>query len=589
MTYSQANRPLRVRTPLGEDALLLAGITGLEGVSMPFSFRLDLVSEDDAITADRLLRQGVAVTLVLPGGEERVIHGLVRRFVQEGGQEELTLYEAEIVPWLWFLSLSRESRIYQNLTVPEILESVFRRVSPRGEFELRCTRAYPRREFCVQYRESHLDFVSRLMEEEGIFYFFEHSADKHVLVVADGNEAVRPCPGIERARMAPQSEMADDDVVEALHREETACVGRVVLRDYDYLQPSLTLEGAAAAAGSEEAYDYPGDFAAPDEGERFARIRMEEAAALRQVVRGQSTCRGFRSGFRFDLTHHAAASANQPYMLLQVQHVASAGDFRTWDASPMEYRNHFLAIPHAVAFRPRRATPHPVVRGAQTALVVGPAGEEVWVDRHGRIKVQFYWDREGRRDENSSCWVRVSQPWAGKGWGAVHLPRIGNEVVVEFLEGDPDRPIVTGCVYNAEQTPPFELPGAAVRVGMRSRSSRGGGGYNEISVTDTRGAEAVTIHAQHDLETTVLHDESVSVGEKRAVRVGADDLLRVGRRLVVDAGDEIVLTSGKGSISILADGTIVIRGKDVKIEASGAISGRAASTVALKGSQVTQN
>lgn len=586
-SYTQANRPLRVRTPLGADALLLSAVTGVEGVSMPFSFRLDLVSDDDTITAAGLLRRPAVVTLVLPGGEERIIHGLVRRFVQEGGQEGLTLYEAEIVPWLWFLSLSRESCIYEG-TVPEILEAVFRKLK-HADFELRCTRTYPRRGFCVQYRETHLDFVSRLMEEEGIFYFFEHSAEKHVLVIADGNDAVRPCPGMASVRMAPQAEMTQDDVVETLYREETACVGRVVLRDYDFLQPSLNLESTIAAGGPEEAYDYPGAFTAPDEGERYARIRMEEAAALRQVVRGQSTCRGFRSGHRFQLTHHADSAANQPYMLLQVQHMASAGEFRSWDKAPMEYRNHFLAIPHAVPFRPARSTPQPVVRGAQTALVVGPAGEEVWADPHGRIKVQFYWDREGTRDERSSCWVRVAQPWAGKGWGMVHIPRIGNEVVVEFLEGDPDRPLVTGCVYNADQTPPFDPRGAPVQMGLKSRSSRGGGGYNEISVTDTKGAEAVTIHAQRDLDTTVLHDESVSVGQKRSVQVGTDDLLHVGKRLVVDAGDEIVLASGKGSITIRKDGTILIRGTDVRIDATGTISGKAGSTVALKGSTVTQN
>ncbi|HVH13844.1 MAG TPA: type VI secretion system tip protein TssI/VgrG, partial [Longimicrobium sp.] len=470
MNYTQANRPLRVRTHLGEDTLLLAAVTGVEGVSMPFSFRLDLVSDDATITAGSLLRRPAAVTIVLPDGEERIIHGLVRRFVQEGGQEGLILYEAEIVPWLWFLSLSRESRIYQG-TVPQILETVFRNLG-HSEFELRCTRAYLHREFCVQYRETHLEFVSRLMEEEGIFYFFEHSAEKHVLVIADGNDAVRPCPGMPSARMAPQAEMTPDDVVETLYREETACVGRVVLRDYDFLQPSLNLESTIAAGGAEEAYDYPGDFTAPDEGERYARIRMEEAAALRQVVRGQSTCRGFRSGHRFQLTHHSDAAANQPYMLLQVQHMASAGDFRSWD-NPMEYRNHFLAIPHSVPFRPARTTPRPVVRGAQTALVVGPPGYEVWADPHGRIKVQFYWDRQGTRNGESSCWVRVAHPWAGKGWGAVHIPRIGNEVVVEFLEGDPDRPLVTGCVYNADQTPPFDPGSAFLQMGLKSRSSRG--------------------------------------------------------------------------------------------------------------------
>ena len=227
MSYTQANRPMRVETPLGPDALLLEGLSGVEGVSRPFSFRLDLLSEDDAVSPADLLRQSVTVTLTLAGGDERTFHGLVRRFVQEGRAEELTSYQAEIVPWLWFLSLSRECRIHQNLSVPEILETVFRGLG-HADFELRCTKSYPKREFCVQYRETHLDFVSRLMEEEGIFYFFEHTPERHLLVIADDNGAVKPCPGGERARMAPQGADAQD-VVGTLHWEEQACTGKVVL------------------------------------------------------------------------------------------------------------------------------------------------------------------------------------------------------------------------------------------------------------------------------------------------------------------------------------------------------------------------
>jgi type VI secretion system secreted protein VgrG len=667
MSYTQANRPIRVETTLGPDALLLTGFSGVEGVSMPFSFGLDLLSEDDAVAAADLLRTPVTVTLSLTGGDERTFHGLVRRFVQEGRAEELTSYQAEIVPWLWFLSLSRECRIHQNLSVPEILETVFRGLG-HADFELRCTKSYPKREFCVQYRETHLDFVSRLMEEEGIFYFFEHTPERHLLVIADDNGAVKPCPGGECARMAPQG--ADgDDVVGTLHWEEQACSGKVVLRDYDFLQPSLSLESTIAGTEPEEVYDYPGEYTAPDEGERYARIRLEEAAALRKVVRGQSTCRAFRGGFQFELEEHFRAAANQPYMLLQVQHVASAGEYRAGAGEPMEYRNHFAAIPHAVVFRPQRVTPRPVVYGSQTALVVGPAGEEVWVDAHGRIKVQFYWDRLGQKDENSSCWVRVAQPWAGKGWGAVQIPRIGNEVVVEFLEGDPDRPLVTGSVYNAEQTPPFDLPGAGIQMGMKSRSSKGGGGYNEITLTDTKGTELITIHGQYDMGTVIEHDdtlrvgnnqsisigvdqtlsvgenrsesigandsltvggnrsasvdkdesldvtgnrsksigkdesadvggkrttsigkdETLTVGEKRSAQVGKDDLLQVGKKLVIDAGDEITIKTGDASIVMKKDGTITIKGKDIKIDASGKINGKASSDIVFKGAKVLQN
>ncbi|HET6762114.1 MAG TPA: type VI secretion system tip protein TssI/VgrG, partial [Longimicrobiaceae bacterium] len=361
--YSQAHRPLRVTTPLGEDVLLLAALHGVEGVSMPFELQLSLLSEDPAVSAADLLRKPVTVALRLADESERTLHGLIRRFVQQGRAEELTAYQAEVVPWLWFLSLSHESRIYQNLTTLEIVEQVFR---DRGfaDFESRCSRAYPAREFCVQYRETHLDFVSRLLEEEGIFYFFEHTADRHLLVLADSSSAVQPCPEMPRARMAPQAVEGGEEVVTSLHLEESAVTGKVVLKDYDFLQPSLRLESATSAAYPEEFYDYPGEFAAPDEGERRARIRLEAAGALRQVIRGQSTCRAFASGFRFDLAEHPRPDANQAYMLLQLQHSASAGDFRSSGGAALGYRNQFVAIPHTVPFRPPPVTPHPVVQGS---------------------------------------------------------------------------------------------------------------------------------------------------------------------------------------------------------------------------------
>ncbi len=516
-TYSQANRPMRVDTVLGTDVLLLAGLSGVEGVSMPFGFQLDLLSEDPAVEAEDVLRTPVTLTLRLPEGEERKIHGLVSRFVQLGQGDDLTSYRAEVVPWLWFLSLSRDCRIFQNLSVLEIVEQVFQ-AQGYSDFQVKCTRSYPKREYCVQYRETHLDFVSRLLEEEGIFYFFEHSESRHVLTLADSNGSVPPCPGSAKARMASQSTI-DEDVVTELRREHAVYVGTVTLRDYDYLQPSLSLESSMSGEGREEVYDYPGNYTTLDEGERYARIQLEAEEALRRTVQGKGLCRYFQSGCHFELTDHYVGDANQAYLLLRVQHSGSGGDYRSWDTAPVDYRNEFLAIPHDVPFRPARRTPTPVVRGSQTALVVGPAGEEVWVDRHGRIKVQFPWDRVGQRDENSSCWVRVAQPWAGKGWGAVQIPRIGNEVIVEFLEGDPDRPIVTGSVYNAEQAPPFALPGAGIQMGMKSRSSPGGGGYNEITMTDTKGKEMMNVHAQYDMTTKVEHDDTQTVVNDRTISV----------------------------------------------------------------------
>ena len=558
MSYTQANRPMRVETALGADTLLLAALSGTEAVSAPFAFRLELLSEDPAIVPDDVLRTPVVLTLRLPDESERTVHGLVRRFAQRGRSEELTAYRAEIVPWLWFLSLSRECRIYQNLSVPEIVEQVFR-AQGYADFEMRLVKSYPKREYCVQYRETHLDFVSRLLEDEGIFYFFEHSPDRHLLVLADSNGAATPCEGMPTARMAPQVATAGDDVVTALHREHRARPGKVALRDYDFLQPSLNLESTIAADEPEEVYDYPGLYSKPEEGERYARLRLEGQAARREVVSGEGTCRAFVSGCRFDLAEHYREDANQAYLLLRVRHQASAGDWRSWNDSPLDYRNRFLAVPHAVPFRPRRSTRRPFVRGSQTALVVGPAGEEVWMDKHGRIKVQFYWDRQGRKDENSSCWVRVAQPWAGKGYGSIQIPRIGSEVVVEFLEGDPDRPLVTGCVYNAEQTPPFALPAAGIQMGMKSRSSPGGGGANEITMTDTKGKEMMNLHAQYDMVTTVLNDRTSSIKNNDTLDVSVDRTETIGgKHTETIAGNTTITVSGGNYSHDVAGGTATI-------------------------------
>ena len=564
--FSQAGRPMRVETALGEDVLLLAGLTGDEGVSMPFRWRLELLSEDGCISPGDVLRTPVTLHLRLADGSERIVHGLVRRFAQLGRRDELAEYRAEVVPWLWFLSLGRECRIYQNLSVPEIAEQVFR-AQGWSDFELRCTKSYPKREYCVQYRETHLDFVQRLLEDEGIFYFFEHSAGKHLLVLADGADAVQPCPAMPKARMAPQEAPDGDDVVTELYREHAARAGKVALRDYDPLQPSLKLESTLSGEEPEEVYDYPGGYTQPGEGDRYARLRLEAQAARRETVRGAGTCRAFASGFRFDLADHYRSDANQAYTLLRVRHTARAGDYRSWESAPLDYRNRFLATPHSVPWRPPRATARPIVRGSQTALVVGPAGEEVWTDKHGRIKVQFYWDREGKKDENSSCWVRVAQPWAGKGWGAVQIPRIGNEVVVEFLEGDPDRPLVTGSVYNAEQAPPFALPG--IQMGMKSRSSPGGGGYNEITMTDTKGKEAITIHGQYDMTTTVEHDrtdtvknnETVSITVDRTESVGGNEQISItGNRTESVGGNEQIAVTGTRTETVGADETLTVTG-----------------------------
>lgn len=547
-TFLQQDRPLQLQTVLGPDKLFLRGFTATEAVSRPFRFVLDLMSDDPALDGGSLLRTHVQVMLSLPDRKQRSVHGWISRFVQLGQHEEMTFYRAEVVPRLWFLGLSRDCRIFQQKTVPQIVEEV---LTEHGvQYKLKVRGQHPAREYCVQYRESDLDFISRLMEEEGIFYFFDHGADQETLVIADANSAVPPCPDGATARMAPQGQ-PDEDVVLEIHREFAVHSSKVTLKAYDYLQPALSLSpsvDATVAGWGEEVYDYSGVHTSEDEGYRQARLLVEADEAREQQLNGKSSVRALASGTRFKLHAHFNLKMNDEFMLLEVRHEAHSGEFRTGGVSAFHYSNEFVAIPFDVPYRPERTTSKPVVPGSQTAVVVGPAGEEVYTDKHARVKVQFYWDRLGKRDENSSCWLRVAQPWAGKGWGAASLPRIGNEVVVQFLDGDPDRPIIIGSVYNADQTPPFELPGAGIQMGMKSRSSPGGGGHNEISMTDTKGKEGFTVHAQYNLNTTVLHDETHTVKTgKQTVTVKGDAMLTVqsGNRVVAVSSGHYVADAAK--------------------------------------------
>ncbi|MGH8620727.1 MAG: type VI secretion system Vgr family protein, partial [Burkholderiales bacterium] len=506
------------------------------------------LSEDPAIDGEALLRTPASVTLKVGDGGERAIHGLISRFAQFGRTEQLTTYRAEVVPWLWFLSLSSDCRVFQNLSVLDIAEQVFKDQG-YSDFEIRCTKSYAKREYCVQYRETHLNFVSRLLEDEGIFYFFEHADDKHVLVLADSPSAVKACPNQAGARMAATpGPWQEEDVVTAFEREHAVHAGKVTLRDYDYLQPALQLESSVSGDGDREVYDYPGKFAALEEGARYARLQLEEREALRQVVRGESTCRAFRSGYRFDLKEHYRRDANQAYQLLQVWHSARGGDYAAGDVTSCQYSNTFVAIPHSVPFRPPRRAAKPVVQGAQTAVVVGKSGEEIWVDKHGRVKVQFYWDRNGKKDENSSCWVRVATTWGGKNWGFIQIPRIGQEVIIEFLEGDPDRPIITGRVYNADQTPPYALPDNQTQSGVKSRSSKGGSGenFNEIRFEDMKGSEVLFIHAEKDKQVevendrteSVGHDEKITIEHDRTESVGNNEAITIGKNRKESVGED---------------------------------------------------
>lgn len=531
-TYTQQNRLLAIDTPLGKDVLLLQSLTGHEGISRLFSYELELLAyNNDAIDFKKMVGQNVTITIHLTDGTPRYINGYVSRFSQGATDERFfTRYYAQVVPWLWFLTRQADCRIFQNKAAPDIISQVFGLFS-FAKFRNSLNATYPTLEYCVQYRETAFNFVSRLMEEFGIFYYFDHTTQgEHTLVLADSPSGLKACPSSPASYAVETGGLEGTDVVNAWHVEQELETGKYTVTDYNFTTPSTSLLAEEPTVVSVspnqglEIFDYPGLHTTKDTGDTVAKVRMQEEEARHLMATGSSTCRGFMSGYTCQLQNHYRSDQNTAYLLTEVQHVASAGTtYNAGTEATEHYSNHFTCMPSSITHRPARVTPKPFVQGPQPALVVGKSGEEIWTDKYGRVKVQFYWDRQGKQDENSSCWIRVSHPWAGQGWGSIALPRIGQEVIVDFLEGDPDRPIIMGRVYNAAQTVPYKLPDNQTRSTTQSRSSKGGGAanYNEIRMEDLKGSEQIFINAEKDMDHRVEHDSREYIGNNRHLIVNA--------------------------------------------------------------------
>lgn len=535
---------LSVTTPLGKDVLLLQGFHGEEALSRPFHLTLELRSERPDVDFSQVVGRGAGITVRLEGGGERHLHGIVTRFVQAGTFDDFTRYIAELRPWPWLLTLSRDSRIFQNLSVPQLLQKLF---EEHGftDFRLALRRGYEPRDYCVQYQESTFDFISRLMEDEGIFYFFEHSRERHTLVLADDPSAhVRgPGPGVAKVRshLEPARE---EDAVTSCELEQRMAPGRYALGDYCFETPSTLLR--AEVRGQEvtgpearlEQYEYPGRFIRRDVGEQRGRMRLEAHEAASRTLRGQSRVRWFIPGYRFTLAEHDRKDINGEYVLGWVSHAATLE----------RYTNSFEAFPAATPFRPPRVTPRPTATGVQSARVVGKPGSEIWTDRYGRVKVQFHWDREGQRNDRSSCWIRVAQGQAGKGWGNFFLPHVGQEVLVTFVDGDPDRPIITGSVYNAEQMVPYPLPAEQTKSTLRGAPS-GEGQPNELRFEDKKGAEELYLHARRDMNVTVERDSVTEIQGNCTLKVGGNLTLDVRGAIDIQAGRNLTQETRMSLIS----------------------------------------
>lgn len=544
---------------------------GREGISELFEFSVLFVCPERDIAFQDVIGKS-AVLMIHAGDEPRYVHGMIAEFEQREEGKRLTAYRAVVVPDAFRLLYRKNCRIFQNLSVPDIIDQVLSGAGIQGKAVQKSLGAsYTAREYCVQYRESDWAFISRLMEEEGIMYFFEHSDSAHLLVIADGPSAHSPIAGDPSLVFHPPTgALVKDEHVSRFRYSERVRPGKVSLRDYNFKKPSLSLDGDSQADMDDdlEIYDYPGEYDTPGAASSLSAIRLEAFQVTRKTAEGESACPRFVAGAKFSLSDHAREEFNREYVLTRVEHRGFEPSFESEGGeSTAPYANRFWVIPSDIRFRPLPATRKPLISGIQTAIVVGPGGEEIHTDEHGRIKVQFHWDRLGKKNENSSCWIRVAQMWAGPGWGGLFIPRIGQEVVVEFLEGNPDQPLVVGAVYHGANVPPYSLPGDKTRSTLKSNSSIGGGGFNEIRFEDKAGSEEIYIHGQkdwtivieNDKDQTIGHDESLLVKHDRQKRVDNDQSESIGANKHIDVGgDHDEEINGNESLSVGGDKTVSV-------------------------------
>ena len=592
------------------DYVSIEEMTGHEGMSQLFEFRLRLLSVNEDIDPRRIIAKPAILRTetwdINHMGGERHWNGVVSRFqrtgrAQSADGEDLFSYECDIVPWFWFMTQHEDCRIFQNKTVREIVETIFDEFD-YSDFRFELTGDHPSLEYCTQYHETTFAFISRLLERDGIHYYFRHNEEggeaRHILVFTDNN-ASNPRLDPDTIPFHHAGAAEDFDAIRRLTLDQQMRTRKVTLGDWDFTKKRVLRENTPTvlSIGQDrdlERYRYPGNFVEPDLGKYRSRVIMEAEEASHMRFRGDSQVRTLAPGHTFTLELHPFDEFNIEYMVLSVWH--HGRNNLTNDGSPSEYFNEFSLQPHEVTWRAPLTTPKALVRGPQTALVTGPAGEEIYTDEHGRIKVQFHWDRLGEFDDKSSCWMRVAQVWAGNGYGTMFIPRIGMGVVVDFLEGDPDQPLLTGCVYNGVNKPPYALPANATRSTIKTLSSKTGGGTNELRFEDKKGSEEVFIQAEMNLNINVKAARTESIGASRSTKIAGEDMTKIGdyQSLTVD-GDRLVRVKGyslhlvdgdcefgsKGSFlmlhgdttTTLAGGSRVdIKSREIAIDASSKIS-----------------
>jgi type VI secretion system secreted protein VgrG len=534
MALDQSTRQISIDTPLGANTLALRHFIANEELGRLFEINADLVSESFDIKFESIVGQNVTIRLNTIQDQQRYFNGYVRAFRLAGNHGRLARYQAVIVPKLWFLTRTANCRIFQNKNVLDIVKQVLGNYGIT-DLQENVTATYTPWEYCVQYRETDFNFISRLMEQEGIHYYFKHDKNTHTMILADADSTHEAFPGYSEVpynrNAVNQQALMDWTMTQEVKP------GSYTLNEYNFITPGTSLLATSNisrpnAESNHDIYDYPGEYTKYDEGTETAKTRIQEIQSSFETVYGKGDVRGIAAGSKFTLTGQPRTDQNDDYLVVSsiVQAHSEGYHSESGVSDVPAFSNNFTAVRSTTRFRPERLTPKPIVQGTQTAVVVGPKGEEIFTDNYGRVKVQFYWDRDGKKDENSSCFIRVAEAWAGKRWGSTFTPRIGQEVVVSFLEGDPDQPLIVGSVYNADQMPPYlgngldpEHKNDPKVSGIKSCSTKGGKGYNEIRFDDTKGKEQVFIHGEKDVDLRVKNDVRAYVSDAIHLTVGGRD------------------------------------------------------------------
>lgn len=610
------NRTISVITPLGGDQLLFRKMTGHEAMGRLFEFEVELLRPEKygAVDVTKVLGEDMTVQVDCSGSTPRYFNGAVAQFKHTGIERSFICYRAVLRPWLWFLTLTSDCKIFQDKSIPDILKEVFADYS-FADVDYQLSGNHETLDYCVQYRESDFNFISRLMEHAGIFYYFKHQKDKHTLVITDSGNAFHTVSGYDSIPFFPpenQERRERDHIYEWLSDHQVR-TGKYELDDFDFESPSTDLTAKAQKIRSHarndfEIYDYPGKYAQANIGMAMTDKRIEELHARYSMIQGAGNALALQPGLEFTLKDFYFSQENAKHFIVSADYQLTGENYESSSGGELEFICRFVAVNSQETFRSERITPKPVISGSQTAIVVGPSGEEIWTDKYGRVKIQFHWDRVGNKDEKSSCWVRVSFPTAGKQWGWISLPRIGQEVIVSFLEGDPDRPLITGRVYNGEQMPPYELPGKQTQSGIKTRSSKDGTAenFNELRFEDKKGEEEIYIRAEKDFNCVIENNETRKIGldkkdkgdqtieiqNDRSVTLneGNDTLkVKMGNRtieidqgnhnLVVSTGNHSVkIDAGKSTVEAMQSIELKVGGNSIKIDQQG---------ITIKGIMVT--